>query len=253
MPRSAALGLIFIGVVASLMSAQGVASIRGVVRDSSLRPMPNSDVIVVPGGQRTRTDSTGQFIFGSLPAGQYTVRARRVGYGPAEWTIDLSNSGHANVQLILGARLAMLDTVVVSAGRQCEAQRYEGFMCRRATANGRFIDYSDIDTMQVTYSADLLRDVGGFGVIVRPSRNGPTRVASAKTCTIILMNGIEAAWSAIPEEPYLIIGIEVYKTPKDIPREYARYTWGKENCWLVAYWTYDFLVKPVAKPKLPPV
>src|SRR5262249_32668352 len=154
--------------------------------------------------------------------------------------------GHADIQLTLGPRIAILDTVFVFDGRPCEAQKYEGFMCRRATTKGRFIDYTDIDSMDVVYSADLLRDVGGFSTVVRSTRIGPTRVAASRTCTIVLMNGVPTAWASIPESPFAIIGIEVYQTPKEVPREFRRYTWGKENCWLVAYWTANFL-DPVRK------
>ena len=64
------------------------------------------------------------------------------------------------------------------------------------------------------------------------------------------MNGIPTSWSSIPESPFDIIGIEVYQTPKEVPQEYRRYTWGKERCWLVAYWTANFL-DPVRRLALP--
>ena len=250
MARLAALTLALIAVVAGIAGAQS-ASIRGVVRDSAARPMPNADVIIIPGGKRARTDSTGAFAFGSLESGKYVVRTRRVGYAPTEWTIDLSNSGRAELQLVLGARLGVLDTVFVNGDRPCEAQKYEGFLCRRGSANGGvFIDYTDIDTMPVWYSADLLRDVGGFTVGIRSTRNGPTRIPVSRQCTTILLNGVPSGWASIPEEPYNIIGIEVYKIPKDVPKEYRRYTWGKEHCWLLAYWTADFQ-RPFAKVRLP--
>jgi len=124
------------------------------------------------------------------------------------------------------------------------ARQIRGVLCRRAKAKGTFLDFTDIDTMQVDYSAELLRDVGGFLVDVEPTRNGPTRVSSSRHCTIVLMNGIPASWSSIPEAPYMITGIEVYKSKAEIPKEFGRYTWGKESCWLVAYWTYDFKYKP---------
>ena len=212
--------------------------------------MGNADVIVTPTGRRVRTDSTGRFLFDSLEAKQFTIRARRVGYLPTEWTVDLSKGGRAEVQLTLGPRITALDTVFVFDGRPCEAQKYEGFMCRRATTKGRFIDYSDIDTMNVLYSAELLRDIGGFSSVVRPTRIGPTRVASSPHCTIVLMNGVPTSWSEIPESPADIIGIEIYQAVQDIPREFRRYTWGKETCWLVAYWTANFL-DPVHKIALP--
>jgi hypothetical protein len=237
-------------LVASAAGAQS-ASIRGTVRDSSSRPMLNSDVVVEPIGRHFRTDSAGHFSFESLEPGQYTVRARRVGYEPGSWTVDLSKGGHVEIQLVLGSRIASLDTVFVfEPGRPCEPQTYEGFMCRRAGAKGRFLDYADIDTIGVVYSADLLRDIGGFTSIVRSTHFGPTRMASSKHCTIVLMNGVASSWSTIPESPADIIGIEIYQTPSEIPKEYRRYTWGKEDCWLVAYWTASFL-RPIGRVSVP--
>jgi hypothetical protein len=238
-------------ILAAPVAVAQTATIRGVVRDSTNRPMANADVVLIPANRRTRTDSTGRFSFGALDNGSYTVRARRVGYAPAEWTVDLSKSGVTEIQLTLGARLALLDTVYVNTGRPCDPRRYDGFMCRRATAKGVFVDYTDIDTMDVYYSADLLRDVGGFHSVVRPTRDGPTRVAASRACTIVLLNGALTTWSSIPDEPYKIIGIEIYKSPKDIPAEYRRHTWGRENCWLVAYWSYDFAMKTIRKMALP--
>ena len=145
----------------------------------------------------------------------------------------------------------MLDTVYSTEGRPCEPKKYEGFLCRRATAAGTFMDYTDIDTMQVDYSADLLRDVGGFTTDLRPSRNGVTRVAGSRACTIVLLNGYPASWSSIPDVPSMIVAIEIYKSPKDIPKEFNRFTWGKERCWLVAWWTYDAAYRSFTIPRRP--
>ncbi len=251
MVKPAALCLAVALFGAQVAVAQPTGVIRGVVRDSANHPMANADVFVLPEGGRTRTDSAGRFSIGSLPGRQYTVRARRVGYLPTEWTVDLSKSGQAEIQLTLGPRLSVLDTVYIAEDQRCEPRKYEGFLCRAAKAKGIFVDYTDIDTMDVVYSAELLRDVGGFTFTVHATRNGPTRVAASRHCTIVLMNGVPAPWSAIPEEPYMIMGIEIYKSPKDIPKEYSRYTWGMEGCQLVAYWTYDFTMKPAKPVRLP--
>src|SRR5881275_878452 len=134
MRRSAAFVIGILGLTTRLAVAQSGGIIRGVVRDSAARLMPNSDILVVPTGRRMRTDSAGRFSFDGLDGGQYTVRARHVGYGPTEWTVDLSKGGKAEIQLVLGARIVALDTVFVNDGRPCEPQKYEGFVCRRATA-----------------------------------------------------------------------------------------------------------------------
>ena len=236
-----------LALVARAALAQGGGAIGGVVRDSTNRPIPAADVALMPLNRHARTDSLGRFEFRSLDDGAYVVRARRVGYGPTEWSVQLAKAGRVDVQLVLGSRIAILDTVYVADGRPCARDTYEGFMCRRATAKGQFIDYSDIDTMEVYYSADLLRDVGGFNTIVQSSRSGATRAVSSRRCTIVLMNGVPASWSDLPEAPYMITGIEVYKTRDDVPKEFARYTWGRESCWLVAYWTYDFTFKSAGR------
>jgi len=237
-------------VLAANVAAAQAGSIRGLVRDSLDRPMPNAEVTITPGDRRQRTDSAGRFAFESIGSGKYVVRARRVGYSPAEFTVELNSGGHADVKLSLGPRYAALDTVFVHDGRPCPAQTYEGFICRRATVKATFLDYTDIDSMNVLYSAELLRDIGGFTVEVIPTRNGPTRIASSRHCTTVLLNGILAQWHQVPEHPDDINAVEIYKTPKEVPKEFARFTWGRESCWLVAYWTYNHL-KPVKKVALP--
>ena len=78
-----------------------------------------------------------------------------------------------------------------------------------------------------------------------------TRVASSRACTIVLLNGYPAGWASIPDVPYMIVGIEIYKSPKDIPKEFNRFTWGKEHCWLVAYWSYDAAYRSFSMPRRP--
>ncbi len=245
MPTAGRLSLAMLALITRATMAQSTGTIAGAVRDSAGQPVPGVDVVLIPAIRHVRTDSLGRFEFRALDDGQYVVRARRVGYGPAEWSVKLAKAGRVDVPLVLGPHIAMLDTVYVADGRPCPRDTYDGFMCRRATAKGRFIDYTDIDTMEVYYTADLLRDVGGFTTVVSRARDGPTRTVSSRRCTVVLMNGVLAGWGDIPDAPYMITGIEVYKTREEIPKEFARYTWGKEDCWLVAYWTYDFTYKPI--------
>ena len=45
--------------------------------------------------------------------------------------------------------------------------------------------------------------------MVLASRDGATRIASSKTCTIVLVNGAATSWSEVPDLPYMISAIEV--------------------------------------------
>ena len=244
---------LMLGVVllsARVASAQSGGRISGIVRDSALVPVPNADVLVMPSERRVRTDSAGRFEVTGLEAGKYTVRARRFGYLPSEWSVDLSNGGHAVLQLALGAKLAVLAPVVVSADRECSAAKFDGFMCRRASTNGVFLDYTDIDDMHVYYTGDIFGGVDGFGVSVRPTRSGPIRIPIGRRCITTLVNGQPSSNMSVPQDPYDIMAVEIYKLPADVPKEFKRHTWGKEQCSLIAYWTVDFST-PLPHVRLP--
>src|SRR6185436_18672011 len=128
-PASAGFAALMSVVIAASGAAQSGARVAGTVTDSSSRPMYRADVMVMGTERHVRTDSAGRFVLDSLPGGKFTVRARHVGYGPAEWTVDVPKNGRAEVHLVLGARLALLDTVKVVAGRPCSPSSVEGFLC----------------------------------------------------------------------------------------------------------------------------
>jgi hypothetical protein len=238
-------------VAARLAGAQSGASIGGVVRDSAGVPAPNADVVVVPGPRHARTDSTGHFLISALGAGRYTVRARRFGYTPAEWTVELSKTGHADVTLVLGAKVASLDTVVVSADHTCP-RTSEGFLCRRSWAKGVFLDYTDIDDKDAVSTGDLFRDIEGMRIDLRRTRSGLVRVGAGKWCTRILLDGWPSSWDMVPQNPYDLVAIEIYKNPKDVPKELGRFFQGAglEPCTLIAYWTVNFS-RPLGRVRIP--
>jgi hypothetical protein len=243
---------LIVGILAITRSAgaQTGGRISGIVRDSTAAPVANADVLVIPADRRVRTDSAGRFAVTGLDAGKYTVKARQFGYLPGEWSVDLSHAGSADIQLTLGARLTMLQPVVVSADRNCSPSKFDGFMCRRGSTNGLFLDYTDIDDMNVYYTSDLFNGIDGFGVTVRSTNNGPVRVPVGKRCIATLVNGLPSSSTSVPQDPYDVMAVEVYKLPADVPKEFRRFTWGKEQCSLIVYWTVDFSV-PLPRARVP--
>jgi hypothetical protein len=169
------LAILSFAIIATSAGAQG-ATITGVVRDSMSQPLAAAEVVARPGMHRTRTDSAGRFTLAGLDGGNYKVSARKFGYGPANWDVSLSKGGRIEIQLMLPTRMPMLDTVVVTAGRECPPMSLDGFMCRRKVGGGLFLDYTDIDDKEPIYTADIFRDIKGFRVDVRPGRYGPVRV-----------------------------------------------------------------------------
>lgn len=232
---------------ASAQQPAGGASITGVVIDSAKVPIPNADVVAHPGNHRTRSDSAGRFVLSGLDADDYSVRALKLGFAPATWDVKLSKNGHVEIKLVLGRRLPMLDTVTVTAGRDCSQYSLDGFVCRRKSGKGVYLDYTEIDDKEALYTADIFRDMPGFREDVRNTRYGPVRVAvpvPSWGCIASLVDGRPASLAnGVPQFPSDLVAMEVYAKPDSVPKEYQRYTWPRGDlsrtgrCAVVVYWT----------------
>lgn len=243
-----ALPLILLPAVAG---AQG-GTLRGVVRDSANRPLANAEVVATPGPHRARSDSLGRFTIAGIGGGQYILHARKLGYSPGEATAELHDNGSLDVTLTLEHRMADLDTVVVSADGSCPERSLDGFLCRQKRGDkGVFMDYLDIDDKDPLSTADLFRDIPGFRVDVRPTRDGNRRipVASGLHCLVSLVDGRPAtAANFVPDFPGDLMALEVYPTPDEVPKEYQRYMWDSragQRCGVAVYW--DMYAKLTAK------
>jgi len=219
--------------------------ITGVVTDSLRQPLPGADVIARPGTHRARTDSLGRFRLSGMDDGTYVVVARKFGYAPDKWDVKLSKNGRLDVKFVL-ARRVQLDTVTVVGRRDCPAFSVEGFMCRRGSAGGVYLDFPDIDEAGVQETADLFRGIKGFRVEFRSTRAGLDRVAvlaSRSSCLRSLVNGRPVTpANFIPRYAADLTAIEIYLKPDSVPAPYQRHTWPVEGgaagrCAVVVYWT----------------
>ncbi|MCY7299517.1 MAG: TonB-dependent receptor plug domain-containing protein, partial [Ilumatobacteraceae bacterium] len=125
MPQSVwrrALGVtLALAAAAGISSAQGTTAgapqrrIHGDLRDSaSGAALRGAEVQVVgPVTRRSRPDAAGHFEFAQLPAANYVLRLRLIGFTPLERTVNVVD-GDATLQLTLRATTITLDSVVVS-------------------------------------------------------------------------------------------------------------------------------------------
>lgn len=230
------------------LSAQDTGgSITGVVRDTSGAPVAGADVSVRGGTVRAHTDSAGRFVLSGLDADKYTVFARKLGFAPTTFDVSLGKNGHVDIKLVFDQRMPLLDTVIVRGTRVCSEFSLDGFTCRRHSENGVFLDYTDIDEKEPTYTADIFRDVPGFRVETRSTRDGPMRVpvmANGFGCITYLVDGRPANLARrVPESPYDLMAVEIYVKPDSVPKEYQRYAWPgggvtrTGRCAVVVFWT----------------
>ncbi|HEY9230034.1 MAG TPA: carboxypeptidase-like regulatory domain-containing protein [Gemmatimonadaceae bacterium] len=222
------------------------ATITGTVRDAEARPVANADVTARPGSHRARTDTAGRFTIGGLDADSYVVVARKLGYAPVQWEVKLGPAGSVDITLSFDRAMPMLDTVVVTADGECSRRTLDGFVCRRRSARGVFMDYNEIDDKAPVYTADLFSDIKGFRVDTRTSPSGTIRVASPPPrwgCITSLIDGRRVTNpELIPQRPWDLVAIEVYANPDSVPKEYREFTSASftsrlGQCGVVVYWT----------------
>jgi len=91
----------------------GTAIISGVVVDSTGVPVPEAVVQLVGAGRTTMSAARGDFIFRRLPAGDYALLVRRLGFAPATVHLRLTGTDDRELTLRLRQLPARLDTVKV--------------------------------------------------------------------------------------------------------------------------------------------
>lgn len=245
MARRWAIAIALSMATGTTLRAQG--SITGVVLDTAGAPVAGAEVTIRAGQARARTDSSGRFALIGLDPDKYTVFARKLGFAPTTFDVSLGKNGHADIKLIFDRRMPTLDTVFVKGVHECSELSADGFTCRRHTAHGVFLDYTDIDEREPTYTADIFRGIPGFRVETRSTRDGPMPVpvvANGFGCISYLVDGRPMSGARrVPESPYDLLAVEIYAKPDSVPKEYQRYTWPTYGvartgrCAVVVFWT----------------
>lgn len=248
-----------IGVLAAVApaAAQKTGKIAGIVTDTTGRPLADVDVVAADDGSaRARTDSAGRFEIRNLDDGVYAVRVRRIGYLPTRETADIGHGGKVDLRIELKAKPAMLDSVIVIGEAKCPDRAYVGFLCRKATGKGTYLTDDDLFDKDAREIGDIFRGIPGFKVEDRSTNWGrkPFVVPQkAGACLNALVNGrVSSVTNPIPRYADMMIAVEIYAQPADIPQEYQRYSYGLEGrqaqmygdrgmangrCSLVVYWT----------------
>jgi len=172
-------------LVPAVLAAQ--VSLKGTVRDSSGRGLPNVAILVQPGDRHAGTDASGAYAL-RLPPGTFTVLFRRIGYLAASTTVDLAAVDMLELDVVLEAAPAHLPeiTVIESAPAPWLREAEE----RRRLGIGHFLDEALLRRSESRLFADLLRSIPG----VRITRYGNRLIALGRSGTwcpmAIWVNGI---------------------------------------------------------------
>jgi Carboxypeptidase regulatory-like domain len=234
-----------LGVLTLFAIAQGLAAqarsvprgvMDGIVTDTSLVPIASATITLFGSSIGTKTGENGRFRIIALPAGEYVVIARRLGYASASVALHLEAGDTLRPSFTLRRATPELDTVRSSA--VVAAARLGEFEERRAQQVGHFITADEIYKRNPLNIADMMRTV----LSVRISEKGAMRLASSMRtpggCPFqIFVDGTlfsEGGDLTNVPTPGEIHGVEIYSGPATIPLQYKR---SGTRCGVILIWT----------------
>jgi len=225
--------------------------IDGAVSDTSLRPVAFAEVSILRTDIKLTTNSSGRFRFVDVPAGQYLLIVRRLGYRPISAIVEVAAADTLRLSYSMEPATRMLDSVVVSASTM--SLRMVEFEKRRREGVGFFITEEQIDRRNLPVSADYLRlapsvtltpthNASGISELVAISRRegGSLFGEGAGACAMqVLVDGVPMP-RRFPLEllptPKDIAGIEIYAGAASVP---AQFDGADRRCGMIIVWTRD--------------
>jgi hypothetical protein len=220
------------------LALSGTASVTGIVRGESGRPLAGVEVRVVNAMPYTRTDDVGRFILHGLPAGTQLLSVRRIGYLVGDVAVELRGERTVRRDVVL-RRVVSLDSMRVVGRRNS----YSDFEYRRKnSATGRFVTAAEIEHEHPTELGIFVQHLGGFyidgvgpyaHIFSNSARAGRPNCHEAN----VVVDGVDqASINFVP--PREIAAMEVYPEPAGAPAQY------RAECGLILIWTKKYGATP---------
>ena len=140
-----------LALLPSLAKAQGGTISGTVVDQSNQQPLQDAQVSVVGTQRGAATDQRGHFTITGVPAGSYTVRARRIGFAVGNQTVTVGAGATATVSFALSAAATQLEEVVVNAVTGVAERRIE------TGTNVGHVDVAEMNKGPIMNISDVLQ------------------------------------------------------------------------------------------------
>ncbi|PYO92603.1 MAG: hypothetical protein DMD62_12945 [Gemmatimonadetes bacterium] len=216
--------------------------VRGIVRNRNGSLIPGASVLAVGTDATVIADAFGRFSLTGVTAGSGIVEARAVGYIPGHTQTLVRPDSVQEVDIILGDSVTMLDPVTVVGEYTPYLQRI-GFIKRRETSQGHFLDTADVQRSGAVRFEDIFRMVPGARI--RPNGTGylvelQRDPSNSNSCPpAYFVDGVyypqpPLQTPSIPIVPTEILAVEVYSNLSSAPVQYQR----REGvCGVILVWT----------------
>jgi len=232
----------------SAQQTRSFGTIDGVVSDTNLVPLHAAFVSILGTSVRVGTGPNGRFRIVRLPAGQYLLVVKRVGYRPVSSVIDVAASDTLRVSYTLAEvpqTATTLGAVVVT--EPSNSERLQGFDSRRKLGVGSFLTLDQINKANTVFTTELMRKFPA--VNVSPSHTS----VITEYFALSAREGGNPSMGACPMQVYLdqvplptpfnldllptpkdLYGIEVYSGSSTIPPQFAG---PNRGCGVILVWT----------------
>jgi hypothetical protein len=213
-----------------------LATIDGVVTDAGLAPLRDATASILGSAIHVVTGANGRFRIVALPAGQYILVVRHLGFAPTSVAVDAAAGDTLRLSFTLDRIASPLDTVLITAARSI--QRLAEFEARRKAGFGQFMTQGEIDSRNSVFVADLL--ISFRSVQVRLGRFGRSADNLRAGCAydiyqdgVLLPNPVNLDDLPSPKE---LAGIELYAGPSSMPLQYKN-SGHAGFCGVILIWT----------------
>jgi hypothetical protein len=255
--------LFFAVLVAPVAGAQ--ATLTGVVRDSSGRPLARAEVMIEARRKRAVTDEEGRYRIPDVPTGASLVQARALGYQSVASVVTLSPNETRQTDFVLTRVATQLDTVQVKDRMRGVGSGLAAFEERRRLGVGKFFDSLDLKRYEDRQVVDVFREIPGvkIGPTALCDRRGMPRGCDTNPRKRVLLNirggssgcpmgivldgatlyraeagGGDIDWPRTIDVNDLpvrhLVAVEVYRSASEAPIEYGG---PSANCGVIVMWT----------------
>lgn len=230
--------------LSSLSAAAQAGTVRGIVTDTTGRPLADVEVMSVNAERSTRTGRDGKYTLTRLPFGQQLLIARIPGYQVGQAPIKMLDANAPTADFRLRRVVQAIDTVRIVSHDGCSPYDLGGFDCRRRAGIGQFRSTEELAALRPRYWADMFEGLDGLKRIPmhRPNEDPDWTVRSTTgwSCLKESWDGRDKSASDERLRPKDIVAIEHYELYEKVPAAYKRLAWPQGQtrpCALVIYWT----------------
>jgi hypothetical protein len=214
---------------------RGSAALSGIVRGPDAKPMSGAKIAVWGTGLEATSGADGRFSLSNLPAGTFSVEARKLGFEPKRVAVDLSDRAPASVEIAFKERVNQLSRVVVRGKPRARVPDLDDFLRRSRTGMGHYITASDRILQNALTMTDAFRMTPGVHVV--PSGSFGNVILMRGNCAPVvyldgskITDGYKSLDDIIP--PQQVAGIEMYSGLGEAPVQYE-----SNGCGVVLVWT----------------